>query len=82
MGVATAGERRGKEGAMGDVSSRSIGSVIPFPASDMRPARPPLPPEHPRGEILLFTGIRYERQAEPSPAPIDPGRRPPRRRRG
>ena len=24
-----------------------------------------------RGEILLFTGVRYQRMAEPAPAPFD-----------
>lgn len=67
---------------MGDVSTQMRGTLLPFPASSGRPARRALGPEEPRGEILLFTGVRYERQIEPSPEPISPQRRPARRRRG
>ncbi len=67
---------------MGDASSRPTGTLIPFPDSSARPQRPALSADDPRGEILLFTGIRYERLAEPSPEPADPGHRPKRRRRG
>ncbi len=67
---------------MDDVSTQPTGNVIRFPHPDDRPARPALPDDAPRGEILLFTGVRYERQVEPSPEPVSPGRRPARRRRG
>ena len=71
-----------KERTMGDVSIQLTGSLLPFPASSDRPARRALGPEEPRGEILLFTGVRYERQIEPSPEPISPRRGSVKRRRG
>ena len=54
---------------MGEVQA-STGAVIPFPGSAGRSSRP-LRADEPRGEILLFTGVRYERSSaslEPSPA--------------
>jgi hypothetical protein len=82
MGIATAGERRllVKERTMGDVSRRPTHNVITFPPAEARPPRRVLAGEAPRGEILLFMGVRYERVAEPSPEPRRPGRRAARRR--
>ena len=70
-----------KEGKMQDVWTRSPAVVIAFPDATERPQRP-LAAHEPRGEILLFTGIRYERPA-PSPGPTRPfaSRGPSTRRR-
>ncbi len=56
---------------MQDVWTRSPGVVIAFPDVDERPQRPLLSPNEPRGEILLFTGVRYERPS-PNPGPSRP----------
>ena len=56
---------------MQDVWTRSPGVVIAFPDSSERPQRPHLSPSEPRGEILLFTGVRYERPS-PNPGPSRP----------
>jgi hypothetical protein len=55
--------------------------VIAFPDAADRPQRPSLNAGEPRGEILLFTGVRYERPA-PSTDPSRPyaNNRPGRRR--
>ncbi len=50
----------------------STGTVIPFPGAAKRPARPEPRSDEPRGAILLFTGVRYERPSTalaPTPAP-------------
>ena len=70
---------------MGEVQA-STGAVIPFPGSAARPPRPPLRADEPRGEILLFTGVRYERSYATSlePSPVSSGHSKagrPRRRR-
>lgn len=66
---------------MQDVWARSPGVVIAFPEAAERPQRPHLSENEPRGEILLFTGVRYERPA-PNPGPSRPyaNNRPGRRR--
>ena len=66
---------------MQDAWTRSPGVVIAFPKAAERPQRPHLSADEPRGEILLFTGVRYERP-EPSPGPSRPyaSNRPGRRR--
>lgn len=51
------------------VQAVSSAIVIPF---RMPPTRAPIVGDEPRGEILFFTGVRYERQVEPAPAPITP----------
>jgi hypothetical protein len=56
---------------MGEIRTRSAGVIIAFPDLASRPHRPMLPPDAPRGEILLFTGVRYER-LEPNPGPSRP----------
>jgi hypothetical protein len=63
----------------------STGAVVPFPGSAYRPSRPALRADEPRGEILLFTGVRYERSyaTSPEPSPASSGEaktRRPRRR--
>jgi hypothetical protein len=68
---------------MGEVQP-STGAVIPFPGSAGRPSRPALRADEPRGEILLFTGVRYERSfagLEPSPASSGQSKAGRRRRR-
>jgi hypothetical protein len=64
--------RDAKERIMGEVRIQETGVVIPFPDVASRVLRPVQPGNGPRGEILLFTGIRYEWQPEPSPAPSAP----------
>lgn len=56
---------------MQEAWARSPGVVIPFPDEANRPQRPHLTAGEPRGEILLFTGVRYERP-EPKPGPSRP----------
>jgi hypothetical protein len=56
---------------MQEVWTRSPGVVIAFPDNSERPRRPHLPASEPRGEILLFTGVRYERPAS-NPGPSQP----------
>ena len=55
---------------MQDVWTRSPAVVIAFPDAAERPQRS-LAANEPRGEILLFTGVRYERPA-PNPGPSRP----------
>lgn len=47
----------------------STGRIIPFPEPSDRRIREPLAADEPRGAILLFTGVRYERLSEPNPEP-------------
>ncbi|WP_112663120.1 hypothetical protein [Microvirga flavescens] len=67
---------------MDDFWTRSRGVVIAFPDASMRPNRPSLAQDEPKGEILLFTGVRYERPT-PNPGPSRPfaSHGPSRRRR-
>lgn len=51
------------------VLERSRGELIPFPPASRRSPRPGPAEGEPRGQILLFMGVRYERQPEPSPEP-------------
>ncbi len=46
---------------MSDVQNRTTGVILAFPEPPARPARVPPAEGEPRGEILLFTGVRYER---------------------
>lgn len=66
---------------MQDLWTRSPGVVIEFPGVSERPQRQQPGMGEPRGEILLFTGVRYERPA-PNPGPSRPfvTNRPGRRR--
>ncbi len=52
------------------VQAVSSAIVIPFRMPSRRSA---VSNDGPRGEILFFTGVRYERQVEPSPEPLTPG---------
>lgn len=63
------------------VEGRSTAAVVPFPGTSDRRARAAPEAGEPRGEILLFTGVRYERQPEPTPTPKGPGLARGRRRR-
>ncbi len=63
--------RDSKERNMGEVRTQEMGVVIPFPNVASRGLRPIQPSNGPRGEILLFTGVRYER-LEPNPGPSRP----------
>jgi hypothetical protein len=56
---------------MGDVRARLEGVIITFPDPASRPSRSALRAGEPRGEILLFTGVRYER-LDPNPGPSRP----------
>jgi|RhiMethySRZTD1v2_1073278.scaffolds.fasta_scaffold3619160_1 hypothetical protein len=56
---------------MQDLWTRSPAVVIAFPDSAERPQRPLPSAGEPRGEILLFTGVRYERPS-PNPGPSRP----------
>ena len=56
---------------MGYVQARSAGVIVAFPDPAFRPQRSAPGADEPRGEILLFTGVRYER-LEPSPDPSQP----------
>jgi hypothetical protein len=56
---------------MHEVLIRSPGVVVAFPDAMSRPQRPSLSADEPRGEILLFTGVRYERPS-PNPGPSRP----------
>jgi hypothetical protein len=67
---------------MGEVQTRPTGMIIPFPDPPFRVRPAVVGACEPRGQILFFTGIRYERQPEPSPSPsFSDGHGPNRRRR-
>lgn len=51
----------------------STGAVIPFPGSARRASRLALRADEPRGEILLFTGVRYERSFGSDAPPASSG---------
>jgi hypothetical protein len=65
---------------MDDVKAHSAAVIITFPDRAYRPSRAAPRLGEPRGEILLFTGVRYER-LEPSPGPSHPLRSDGRGRR-
>ncbi|HEX2555837.1 MAG TPA: hypothetical protein VHL98_19225 [Microvirga sp.] len=46
---------------MSDAENRPTGDIIALPDPSTRPRRAPLAEGEPRGEILLFTGVRYDR---------------------
>ena len=56
---------------MTEIQTRLAATIIAFPTLGLRPQRPELSPDEPRGEILLFTGVRYER-LDPTPEPSRP----------
>ena len=51
------------------IQAQPTGLVIPFPDAAIRAMRTHRLGDGPRGEILLFTGIRYERQIDREPEP-------------
>jgi hypothetical protein len=61
---------------MGEVQAQPTGVVIPFPDPASRGMRPMQASNGPRGEVLLFTGIRYDWQPEPNPASPSPSPSP------
>jgi len=65
---------------MGDIKARDAGLIIAFPDPAARPQRKALRPDEPRGQILLFMGVRYERLG-PNPSPSRPLASDGRRRR-
>jgi hypothetical protein len=66
---------------MDDLRTHSAGLIVAFPDPASRPRRP-LAPEEPRGRILLFTGVRYERMDDSGPQPaLSDGHSRRRRRR-
>jgi hypothetical protein len=68
---------------MDHVRTHSAGLIVAFPDPSSRPRRV-VSPDEPRGEILLFTGVRYERMeaddSGPRPAVSDGHSRRRRRR--
>ncbi len=56
---------------MGEVQTRPSATVIPFPDPATREPRRAAAADEPRGTILLFMGVRYERMADPPPAADD-----------
>ena len=65
---------------MDDLQAASAGVVTALPDPAARPRRSAPGPDEPRGLILLFTGVRYERP-EPNPRPSSPAASDRRRRR-
>lgn len=59
---------RGAEGFM-QALEQFKGDLIPFPPASRRQPRPGPGEGEPRGQILLFMGVRYERLSEPGPEP-------------
>jgi hypothetical protein len=63
-----------------------MGQVIPWPGPERQSGRPAQDSDGPKGRVLLFLGVRYERHDDegdaPSAAPrATPGERPSRRRK-
>jgi len=65
---------------MGEVRTEPAGRIIPLPLRSARPKREPIGADEPRGKILLYTGVRYERRSAPPPSLSD-GHPPTGRRR-
>jgi hypothetical protein len=59
-----------------------MGHVVSFESPERTTRRPRRSRGEPLGQILLFTGVRYERTVEPSRPHSDPDGRSRRRRRG
>ncbi len=60
-------DRSPKTGSMPPASERPTATVVTFPQGQTRRFRRPAEADaSPQGSILLFTGIRYERMAEPA----------------
>jgi hypothetical protein len=56
---------------MNDIWMQPRGVIIAFPDKSSRPHRSRIVDSEPRGEVLLFTGVRYERPL-PNPGPSHP----------
>lgn len=54
------------------------GTVVAFKPAGPKTKRPPDPPGTARGAVLFFTGVRYERSAEPQDRPEPRGPPEPR----
>ena len=67
-GAASSAPADKAEGFM-QVLEQTKGDLIPFPPAARRQTRPAPAADEPRGQILLFMGVRYERQPEPGPEP-------------
>jgi hypothetical protein len=65
---------------MGAVQTKSTCVIIPFPDLESRAKLPSDGRTQPLGQILLFTGVRYERMPDPAPTLSD-GQGPTHRRR-
>ena len=65
--------------SMSDIQNRPAGVIIAFPDASARRLRAPLTEGEGRGEILLFTGVRYERMDSVGPSHLSDGTK--RRRR-
>lgn len=67
----------------GRMATEAQGNVLSFFAAGLNRPKTVLPPHEPRGEVLLFTGVRYERRkgrsanaaSDGSPRPTRGGRR-------
>jgi hypothetical protein len=56
---------------MGAVQTQPTCVIIPFPDAAVRAKPPAEGRTEPLGRLLLFTGVRYERRPDPSPALSD-----------
>lgn len=52
-----------------------MGQVIPWPGSERRNSKPSRDADGPKGRILLFLGVRYERHEDGDGAPSAEARR-------
>ena len=68
---------------MKKVELRASGEIVPFPDAALRATRRPFAAGEPRGVVVLFTGVRYDRRPEVPPGPFGPlaTQGSPRRRR-
>jgi hypothetical protein len=81
--TAQAGACRTVEEEMKKVELRASGDIVPFPDAESRATRRPFAVGEARGVVVLFTGVRYDRQPELPPDPFGPlaAQGSPRRRR-
>jgi len=56
---------------MGAVQTQPTCVIIPFPDAASRVKPPAEGRTEPLGQLLLFTGVRYERRPDPSPTLSD-----------
>ncbi len=64
---------------MGAVENQGLGKLVPFSKRVRSAKRKPAPAQG-KGQILLFTGVRYERDADAVPDKPRAAARPKRRR--